>query len=116
MADAYKMAITLPPFLYDSSQAEKLQPVISGTYTPREYAEAVSVKAQHNQMLEKINRAVRSGRSELISASIAEAHDTITAYHKKNLSKMPKNTAQPLVGRSVESSLKSKTEKLARDE
>jgi hypothetical protein len=115
MADAFKMAVTLPPFLYDSSQKELLPKVISATYTPKEYAEAVSVKAQHNQMLEKVNRAVMGGNQQHINAAIAAAHDTVTAYHQKNVANMPKDTAQPIPGRGV-NSLKMATEKLMRNE
>ena len=115
MADPFKMAITLPPFLYESQQKELLPKVVSATYTPKEYADAVSVKAQHNRMLENINRAVMSGNQQHINAAIAAAHDTITAYHQKNLNNMPKDTAQPIPGRGV-NSLKMATEKLMRGE
>ena len=112
MADPFKLAVTLPPFLYDSQKAEALAPKVSATYTPREYAEATSVKAQHNNMLEKLNRAVMSGRQDLISSAIAEHHDTLTAYHQKNIANMPQLPAQPLPGRTITNSLQSKTQKL----
>lgn len=112
MADPFKLAVTLPPFLYDSQKAELLAPKVNATYTPREYAEATSVKAQHNQMLERLNRAVMSGRPEAISSAMAEHFDTITAYHQKNIANMPELPAQPLVGRTIASSLQSKTQKL----
>ena len=115
MANAYQMAITLPPFLYESQQKELLARPVNATYTPAEYAAAVSVKAQHNQMLENVNRAVMSGHQEHISSAIAAAHDTITAYHQKNVNNMPKDTAQPIPGRGV-NSLKMATDKLARGE
>lgn len=112
MSDPFKLAVTLPPFLYESQKSIALAPKVSGTYTPKEYAEATSVKAQHNQMLEKLNRAVMSGRDSMISSAMAEHFDTITAYHQKNIANMPELPAQPLVGRSVMSSLQSKTQKL----
>lgn len=115
MADAYTMAITLPPFLYESQQKELLPKVLSATYTPKEYAAAVGVKAQHNQMLEQVNRAVMGGNQQHINSAIAAAHDSITAYHQKNIANMPKDTAQPIPGRGM-NSLKMATEKLARND
>lgn len=115
MADPYKLAVTLPPFLYESQQKELLPKVVSGTYTPAEYAAAVSVKAQHNQMLERVNRAVMSGDGQKINSAIAAAHDTINAYHMKNVNRIPAQETQPIPGRGV-NSLKMATEKLTRAE
>jgi hypothetical protein len=116
MADPFKLAVTLPPFLFESQKAEALAPKISATYTPKEYADAVSIKAQHNNMLEKLNRAVMSGRDSLISSAVAEHFDTLTAYHQKNIANIPQLPAQPLVGRTITSSLQAKTQKLMSEE
>lgn len=83
MADAFELAISLPPFLYNGSQTEKLQPVVSATYTPEDYKRNVN-NSLHLHHFEMINRAAQSGRKADLDRAVEMVHDEINAYHAKN--------------------------------
>jgi hypothetical protein len=83
MADPFTLAVTLPPFLYDGSQSEKKQPVVSATYTPDDYKRNV-MNTIHLEHLESINRAIMSGRRDLADNMIQMAKDQVNDYHQFN--------------------------------
>ena len=83
MADPFTLAVTLPPFLYDSSQTEKKPPVVSATYTPEDYKRNF-MNTIHLEHLESINRAIQSGRRDLADNMIQMAKDRISDYHEAN--------------------------------
>ena len=108
MADPFTLAVTLPPFLYDSSQTEKKPPVISATYTPADYKRNF-MNTMHLEHLESVNRAVQSGRRDLADNMIQMAKDKISEYHQANKDRF--KTQQPAEILGMQTSLKTATAK-----
>jgi hypothetical protein len=108
MADAFTFAVTLPPFLYDSSQTEKKQPVVSATYTPDDYKRNF-MNTIHLEHLESINRAVQSGRRDLADNMVQMAKDRVAEYHQKNQERFKTTESIPVLG--MQTSLKTATAK-----
>jgi hypothetical protein len=113
MADPFTLAITLPPSLYDSSQFQKLQPVVSGTHTPADFKRNF-MNTVHLEHLESINRAVMSGRKDLADNMIQMSKDRIADYHQSNKARFKVSEPVKILG--MQTSLKTATAKhLAKD-
>lgn len=97
MADAFKLATTLPPFLFESNNAMALTPVVSATYEPADYEKKVNTQG-HLFRLEAINRAVMSGRMDLADNIVEGVKKNIEAYHSQNIAKMPPTQSVPVLG------------------
>jgi hypothetical protein len=97
MADPFTLAVTLPPFLYDSSQSEKKQPVVSATYTPVDFKRNF-MNTMHLEHLESINRAMMSGRRDLADNMIQMAKDKVADYHQMNKERFKTQEAVPIPG------------------
>lgn len=108
MANPFTMAITLPPFLYDGSQTEKKQPVVSATYTPADYKRNF-MNTIHLEHLESINRAVMSGRKDVADNMVEMAKDRVAEYHQANKERF--KTTQPTEILGMQTSLKTMTAK-----
>jgi len=108
MANPFTLAVTLPPFLYDSSQAEKKQPVVSATYTPDDYKRNF-MNTVHLEHLESINRAVMSGRRDLADNMIQMSKDQIADYHQFNKERFKVQDPTPIPG--MQPSMKTATAK-----
>jgi hypothetical protein len=108
MADPFTLAVTLPPFLFDSSQAEKKQPVVSATYTPADYKRNF-MNTTHLEHLESINRAVMSGRKDVADNMVQMAKDRVAEYHQFNKERF--KTTQPTEILGMQTSLKTATAK-----
>jgi hypothetical protein len=108
MADSFTLAVTLPPFLYDSSQSEKLQPVVSATHTPADFKRNF-MNTVHLEHLESINRAMMSGRKDLADNMIQMAKDRVADYHQMNKERF--KTQEPVAIPGLQPSMKSATAK-----
>lgn len=108
MADAFTLATTLPPFLFESNNAVALAPVVSATYEPADFEKKMNTQS-HLTRLEAINRAVMSGKRDLADNVVADVKSRIETYHQTNMKNAPQvTTSMPLLGMS---SLKSATMK-----
>jgi len=108
MANAFKLATTLPPFLFDANSSMALAPVVSATYEPADFEKKMNTQG-HLTRLEAINRAVMSGKRDLADNIVADVKSRIETYHQTNMKNMPQvQSAMPLLGMS---SLKSATMK-----
>ena len=108
MANPFTLAVTLPPFLYDGSQSEKKQPVVSATYTPEDYKRNF-MNTTHLEHLESINRAIMSGRRDLADNIIQMAKDRVAEYHQFNKERFKVQEASPIPG--MQPSMKTATAK-----
>lgn len=95
MANAFKLATTLPPFLYDGTQSIALTPVVSATYAPEDFERRLNTQT-HLLGLETINRAVMSGKN--VAESVEMVKKSIRAYHEANIRKMPAVESLPVLG------------------
>lgn len=95
MADAFTLASTLPPFLYQGNQSMVLTPVISATYEPADFEKKVNTQG-HLFNLEAINRAVMSGKN--VDANVDSYKKKIAEYHSNNIAKMPTIESVPVLG------------------
>ena len=108
MANPFTLAMTLPPFLYDGSQTEKKQPVISATYTPEDYKRNF-MNTRHLEHLESINRAVMSGRRDVADNLVQMAKERIADYHQFNQERFKVSEPQAIPG--MQMNLKTATAK-----
>jgi hypothetical protein len=108
MANPFTLAVTLPPFLFDGSQTEKKQPVVSATYTPEDYKQNF-MNTRHLDHLESINRAVMSGRRDMADNMVEMAKDRIAEFHQANMERFKTTPAEPILG--MQMSLKTATAK-----
>jgi hypothetical protein len=107
MADPFTLAVTLPPFLFDSNKSMALAPVVSATYAPPDFEKKLN-KQVHLLGLESINRAVMSGKN--VAETVTDVTDKIDAYHKGNMERFKDSAkAVPILG--MDSTLKSATQK-----
>ena len=117
MLNPFQLNITLPPAMYNSAISSQTKPpVISMTYSTNDYLkllEANSSVAGRN--LEDVNRAVMSGRPALTGAMVSKANAFVNAYHTNVRNSYAPQQAEPIVGNERSMSLKTATQKLARE-
>jgi hypothetical protein len=104
MADPFTLAVTLPPFLFDSNKSMPLAPVVSATYSSADFEKRVNKRVG----LESVNRAVMSGKN--VDKTITDVTDKIDAYHKGNMERF-KSISEPIPILGMDSTLKSATQK-----
>ena len=97
MASAYELAVSLPPFLYDSSQKERIAPVVNATFSTDDYKATIGNRF-HLTQLEQINRAAHSGRQDVLDNAVQAVQDDLDFYHKKNIARMPVRDSAPVLG------------------
>jgi hypothetical protein len=115
MSNPLTLAITLPKGLFDSAQAQPLAPVVSASYTPADYAEAVrALQASHSADLEELNRAGYSGRGDVSTSAVNKMIAKVSKFHEEARKQMPVQAPLPVLGRGT--TLKTKTQKLMNGE
>jgi len=97
MASAYELAVTLPPFLFDSSQRERVPPVVNATFSTDDY-KATTGGRIHLTHMEMINRAAHSGNQNQLDNVVQMVQDEQYFYHKKNIARMPVRDSAPVLG------------------
>ena len=107
MADAFTLALTLPPDLFQGNKAVALAPVVSATYESADFSRTMNTRP-HLANYEAISRAVMSGQRDLADNVIEKVKKDMDAYHTGNIAKMPATKSVPVLGMS---SLKSATMK-----
>lgn len=107
MANAFTLATTLPPDLFQANKAVALAPVVSATYESADFSRSMNTRP-HLANYEAISRAVMSGQRDLADNVVDKVKKDIEAYHTGNIAKMPVTKSVPVLGMS---SLKSATMK-----
>lgn len=88
MASAYELAVTLPPFLFESSQKERTPPVVNATFSTDDY-KATTGGRIHLTHLEMVNRAAHSGNQNRLDNVVQMVQDEQDFYHKGVMARMP---------------------------
>lgn len=117
MLDAFKLNVTLPPFMYSgATSTQTVPPVVSATYNMNDYLRVLEANSSlANRNLEDVNRAVMSGRPALTGAMVSKANAFVNAYHTNVRNSYAPQQAQPIVGNERSISLKTATQKLMRE-
>lgn len=97
MANAFTLATTLPPDLYQGNQSIALAPVVSATYESADITRSMNTRP-HLVNYEAINRAVMSGQRDLADNVIDKVKKDIEAYHSGNIAKMPPTQSVAVLG------------------
>ena len=109
MANAFELAATLPPFLFDAAQSNPIAHPVSATYTPADYARMVEDRRLQFADVTRLERIVKSGDKEATKRAIEDLQAKINAYHMKNQERFAPQQPVPVLG--MESSLKNATVK-----
>ena len=97
MADAFTLATTLPPDLFQGNKAVALAPVVSATYESTDFTRGLNTRS-HLANYEAISRAVMSGQRDLADNVIDKVKKDIEAYHMGNIAKMPVTKTATVLG------------------
>ena len=115
--DPEKLAISLPPEQFEAAMSESLPPVISATYSSKQWEDMVrSRQHQFGLNLERVNRAAMSGSKRLTDEMVQTANSFVSAYAEKVAKAHPIQAAEPLPGAGRSTSLRMATEKKMRQE
>lgn len=115
--DPQKLAMSLPPELFESATKEILPPVVSATYSSKQYEDMIKARQhQFGKNLENVNRAAMSGSKRLTDEMVQKANSFVSAYADSISKKYPVQEAEPLPGAGRSTSLKMATEKKMREE
>lgn len=115
--DPQALNVSLPPELFTAATTEKLPPVISATYSSKDWEDMI--KARQHQFglnLEHVNRAAMSASPRLTDDMVKKANDFVTAYAETRYKQFPVQEKQELVGAGRSTSLKMATEKKMSEE
>lgn len=108
MADAFTLATTLPPFLFESNKSVALAPVVSATYEPADFERKLNTQT-HLFDMEAINRSVMSGKKDMTNQLVSKMSANIQSYHEGNMKRIPPTDTIPVLG--MTASMKSITMK-----
>lgn len=109
MADPFKLAVTLPPFLYDAADAEPISHPVSATYTSEDYKRMVDDQQMKFADFERLRHLARSGDKEATQRAVEDMQAKVSAYHAKNQERFA--AQQPVAVLGMESNLKNATMK-----
>jgi hypothetical protein len=110
--DPEKLNISLPPEQFQSAVTEIKPPVISATYSSKQWEDMIkSRQHQFGLNLERVNRSAMSGSKRLTDEMVQKANSFVSAYAEKVAKDHPIQSAEPLPGAGRSTSLKMATEK-----
>jgi len=109
MADAFTLAATLPPFLFDAAQSVAIAHPVSATYTLDDYKRMVDDQQLQVKDTQRLAGLARSGDKAALQRAVEDVQTKISAYHAKNQERFAPQQAQPVLG--MDSSLKNATMK-----
>jgi len=110
--DPLALNITLPPEQFEASQTELKAPVISATYSSKQFEDMIKARqGQFGKALENINQSAMSGSRRLTDEMVQKSNDLASAYAERIASTYPIQQAQPLPGTGRSTSLKMQTQK-----
>ncbi len=109
MADAFTLAATLPPFLFDAAQSTPIAHPVSATYVSEDYQRMIDDQRLQFADMQRVATLARSGNKEALDRAVKDVQAKISAYHAKNQQRFAPEQAQPVLG--MDSSLKNATMK-----
>ena len=115
--DPEALNVSLPPELYTAAVSERLPPVVSATYSSKDFEDMLKAREhQFGMNMEHINRAAMSASPRLTDDMVKKANDFVSAYAEAKYKQFPVKAAEPLIGAGRSTSLKMATEKKMREE